>query len=51
MRLTEKCESCVILQICGSCHDEANDPNFEFELTDKLEKVKHGFQEPRVATR
>ncbi|MEE9280369.1 MAG: redoxin domain-containing protein, partial [Myxococcota bacterium] len=38
LRLTEKCESCVILQICGSCHDQANDPDFEFELMDKLER-------------
>jgi len=40
--LGDKCESCVILQICGSCHDEANDPGFEFELEDKLELQRHG---------
>ena len=40
--LGDKCESCVILQICGSCHDEANDPGFEFELVDKLELQRHG---------
>jgi hypothetical protein len=32
----------VILQICGSCHDEANDPGFEFELLDKIELQRHG---------
>ena len=51
LRLTEKCETCVLLQICGSCHDEANDPGFEFELMDKLELIRHGFREPRVAER
>jgi peroxiredoxin/nitrate/TMAO reductase-like tetraheme cytochrome c subunit len=40
--LGDKCESCVILQICGSCHDEANDPGFEFELLDKIELQRHG---------
>ncbi len=44
LRLTEKCETCVLLQICGSCHDEANDPGFEFELMDKLELIRHGFR-------
>ena len=48
LRLTEKCETCVLLQICGSCHDEANDPGFEFELMDKLELIRHGFREPRL---
>ena len=51
LRLTEKCESCVILQICGSCHDQDNDPGFEFELEDKLDRIRHGFQEPAVASR
>ncbi len=51
LRLTEKCESCVILQICGSCHDQDNDPGFEFELEDKLDRIRHGFREPRVASR
>lgn len=50
LRLTEKCESCVILQICGSCHDEANDPNFEFELLDKLGQIRHGFRQPKATT-
>ena len=42
LRLTEKCDSCVIMQICGSCHDDANDPGFEFELEQKLEAIRHG---------
>ncbi|MEE8558943.1 MAG: multiheme c-type cytochrome [Myxococcota bacterium] len=41
LALADKCDSCVLLQICGSCHDEANDPGFEFELLDKLELIRH----------
>jgi peroxiredoxin len=44
--LGDKCDSCVILQICGSCHDEANDPGFEFELVHKIELQRHGTIEP-----
>jgi peroxiredoxin len=40
--LGDKCDSCVILQICGSCHDDANDPGFEFEVLDKIEATRHG---------
>jgi peroxiredoxin len=44
--LGDKCDSCVILQICGSCHDEANDPGFEFAVEAKVEKQRHGTTEP-----
>jgi peroxiredoxin len=44
LTLRDKCDSCVILQICGSCHDDANDPNFEFELQDKIDRIRHGMQ-------
>jgi peroxiredoxin len=40
--LGDKCDSCVILQICGSCHDDDNDPGFAFEVLDKIEKQRHG---------
>lgn len=40
--LGDKCDSCVILQICGSCHDQANDPGFEFAVKQKIERQKHG---------
>ena len=40
--LQDKCDSCAILQICGSCHDEANDPGFEFEVEEKIELQRHG---------
>jgi len=42
LSLGDKCDSCVILQICGSCHDDANDPGFEFEVQDKIERQRHG---------
>ena len=44
--LGDKCDSCVILKICGSCHDEANDPGFEFEVIEKIEAQRHGTIEP-----
>jgi peroxiredoxin len=40
--LGNKCDSCVILQICGTCHDADNDPGFEFEVKSKIEKIRHG---------
>jgi len=40
--LGDKCDSCVILQICGSCHDEANDPGFRFEVEERIEAQRHG---------
>jgi hypothetical protein len=40
--LGDKCDSCVILQICGACHDDANDPGFEFEVQDKIDLIRHG---------
>ena len=42
LSLGDKCDSCVILQICGGCHDDANDPGFEFEVLDKIEVLRHG---------
>jgi len=48
--LTDKCDSCVILQICGSCHDDANDPNFEFEVEDKIDLIRHGFRDREPPT-
>ncbi len=40
--LGDKCDSCVILQICGVCHDDANDPGFEFAVKAKIDKIRHG---------
>jgi hypothetical protein len=42
LSLGDKCDSCVVLQICGSCHDDANDPGFEFEVIDKILRQRHG---------
>lgn len=42
LKLSDKCGSCAILQICGSCHDDANDPGFEFEVIDKILRQRHG---------
>ena len=39
--LEDKCDSCVILQICGSCHDQNNDPGFEYEVKAKIEAQRH----------
>jgi peroxiredoxin len=44
--LADKCDSCVILQICGGCHDDENDPSFEFEVQAKIEAQRHGTIEP-----
>ncbi len=46
LSLGDKCDSCVILQICGTCHDDANDPGFEFEVKAKIEAQRHGTLEP-----
>jgi peroxiredoxin len=42
LALRDKCDSCVILEICGACHDEANDPGFEYEIQRKIEAQRHG---------
>ena len=46
LSLGDKCDSCVILQICGGCHDDANDPGFEFEVVEKIELQRHGTIQP-----
>ncbi len=46
LSLGDKCDSCVILKICGGCHDDANDPGFEFEVQDKIDRQRHGTIEP-----
>jgi hypothetical protein len=40
--LGDKCDSCVILQICGSCHDAANDRDFEFNVQEHIDRQRHG---------
>jgi peroxiredoxin len=43
--LGDKCDSCVILQICGSCHDEANDSDFTFAVQEHIDRQRHGTTE------
>ncbi|MCA9505644.1 MAG: redoxin family protein [Myxococcales bacterium] len=50
LSLGDKCDSCVILKVCGSCHDAANDPGFEFEVEARIEAQRHGTT-PSAATR
>ena len=47
LALTDKCDSCAILLICGTCHDDANDKGFEFAIEAKLAKIRHGFREKK----
>ena len=42
LSLGDKCDSCVILKICGSCHDDANDPGFQFKVEERIEAQRHG---------
>lgn len=42
LSLGDKCESCVILKICGSCHDDANDPGFPFRVEERIDAQRHG---------
>ena len=42
LSLGDKCDSCVILKICGTCHDDANDPGFEFKVEERIEAQRHG---------
>ena len=44
--LGDKCDSCAIVQICGTCHDEANDPGFAFDVQQKIDRQRHGTLEP-----
>jgi len=48
LKLSDKCGSCAILQICGSCHDDANDPGFEFTVIDKILRQRHGKEELEI---
>ena len=50
LSLGDKCDSCVILKVCGTCHDDTNDPGFEFEVEQRIEDQRHGTT-PSAATR
>ena len=51
LALTDKCDTCAITLICGKCHDDANDPGFEFEIEPKLAAIKHGFRAKKTAAK
>jgi peroxiredoxin len=51
LALTDKCDSCAVALICGTCHDDANDKGFEFAIDAKLAKIKHGFREKKTAAK
>lgn len=51
LALTDKCDTCAITLICGKCHDDANDPGFEFEIEPKLAAIKHGFRAKSTAAK
>jgi peroxiredoxin len=40
--LGDKCKTCAILQVCGTCHDDANDPGFRYEVDAKVKAQAHG---------
>jgi peroxiredoxin len=42
LSLGDKCDSCVILRVCGTCHDDANDPRFQFEVEARIDAQRHG---------
>jgi peroxiredoxin len=42
LSLGDKCDSCVILKVCGDCHDDANDPGFEFKVEERIDAQRHG---------
>jgi len=42
LSLGDKCKTCAILLVCGTCHDDANDPGFRFRVDAKVEEQKHG---------
>lgn len=42
LSLGDKCKTCAILLVCGTCHDDANDPGFRFRVDAKVEAQKHG---------
>ncbi len=42
LSLGDKCDSCVILKVCGTCHDDANDAGFQFEVEERIEAQRHG---------
>jgi peroxiredoxin len=41
LSLADKCGSCAITQLCGSCHSEEREPGFQFHIREKIEHQRH----------
>jgi len=41
LSLADKCGSCAITQLCGSCHSEEREPGFQFHMREKIEHQRH----------
>jgi peroxiredoxin len=39
--LADKCGSCAVTQLCGSCHSEEKEPGFIFDIKAKIEHQRH----------
>ena len=39
--LADKCGSCAVTQLCGSCHSEEREPGFQFHIREKIEHQRH----------
>jgi peroxiredoxin len=39
--LADKCGSCAVTQLCGSCHSEEKEPGFQFHIREKIEHQRH----------
>ena len=41
LSLADKCGSCAVTQLCGSCHSEEREPGFQFKIREKIEHQRH----------
>ncbi len=41
LSLADKCGSCAMTQLCGSCHSEEREPGFQFHMREKIEHQRH----------
>jgi peroxiredoxin len=41
MSLSDKCGSCAMTQLCGSCHSEEREPGFQFHMRENIENQRH----------
>ncbi len=39
--LADKCGSCAVTQLCGSCHTEEKEPGFQFHMREHIENQRH----------